>query len=126
DRIRWEPSLDGWHRVSEPEASGAMAEVEQDAPVAGLPEVVVQPAFRVDDRELLGEDVRVNITGPHMLQDQVGVRPFGRARPEIDHHRPAAALAGGDGGVDRRPRWMGSVPWVVGPVVGGLDADDRL
>ena len=37
-----------------------------------LEEVVVDLAPLVDDRELLGEDVGVDIAGAHLLQDQVG------------------------------------------------------
>ena len=46
DRIRHEPLLDRRHGVAEPEAGRAVAEIEDDAPLARLPHVLVDLAVR--------------------------------------------------------------------------------
>ena len=68
-----------------------------------LPHVLVDLAVLVDDRELLGEDVGVDIARAHLLQDQVRVGPLRQPRAEIDHDRQAAEIAGLERHVDRGP-----------------------
>ena len=46
----------------------------------------IKLAVSEQDGKLLREHVRVNITRPHLLQDEFGVGPL-RAGPEIEHYR---------------------------------------
>ena len=126
DRIGREAIGNGRHGSAVPEAGRPVPEVEVNAPLARLVHVVVHLAVFIDDGELAGKDVRVNIAGAQVLEDEVGVGALGRARPKVDHHRHFTALAGLDGRINRGPRWMLVVKGLGGPIVGGLDADAHL
>ena len=84
DRIRLEALLDGRHRVAEPEACCAVAHVkDDDFLLARFHHDGVEFAVGKDDGKLLREDVGVNVTGPHMLEDEIGIGPSG-AREKVD------------------------------------------
>ena len=60
--------LDSRHGIAKPETSGPMANVKNHAPGAGLGQDRIELAVRQQDGKLLGEDVSVNVAGPHLLQ----------------------------------------------------------
>ena len=87
------------------------------------PEVVVDLELGVDDRELLGEDVGVDIARAHLLEDQRRVGALRQPGAEIDHDRQAAEIAGLERAVDRGPGQVLVIEWAHRPVVRGFDAD---
>ena len=88
-----------------------------------LVHVVEDLAVVIDGRELLGEDMGVDIARPHFLQDQLGIGLRRQVREEIDHHRHPGDVAGLDRAVDRHPGRVRGVEVPFRPVVRGLDAD---
>lgn len=102
-----------------------MAHIKDDAPFPCFKEKVVGFATTVvvQDRELLGVDVGVNIARLHLAQNQFLIAAQGWAGPEIDHQRLVAKLAGSYAQINCSPGWMLGVEGFTRPVVGGLDAD---
>ena len=57
----------GGDAVAKPEAGSAVTDVEVNAPPARLEHVVEDDAAAVDDRELTGEHVSVDVPGAQVL-----------------------------------------------------------
>ena len=66
------PSCRAGIGVAEPETARAVPQVKDHAPLARLPEMVVDPSVLVDDGELAGKDVGVNVARAQLFQDQSG------------------------------------------------------
>ena len=121
DRIGSEAALKGGDRLAEPEAAGAMPEVEDDAAFARFKHEVGWFVFGVQNWELLGVDVGVDVAGLHLTQ-QFLISPS-LAMPEIDHQRLPADIGGFQRAIDGRPRRMRLVKGLGDPIVRGFDAD---
>src|SRR5947209_11212924 len=68
----WYKALfDGRHSVAEPETPRPMADIENHSTGPCLGHDRIELAIRKNDGKLLGEHVRMNVTGPHLLQDEV-------------------------------------------------------
>ena len=116
----------GRHGGAIPKAGRSVAKVEVDAPLARLMHVVVHCAVFIDDGELAGKDVGVDISWAQVLEEEIGIGALGRARPKVNHHRHFTAFACLDSRVNRGPRRMLVVKGLGGPIVGGFDADAHL
>src|SRR5215211_8543446 len=66
DRVGLESLCDRRRRVTEPEAGRAMPQVEDHPTLPRPEEVIVDSSPLVEHRELLGEDVSVDIAGPQL------------------------------------------------------------
>ena len=117
--------FDSGNCIAEPEAAGAMADVEDDAAFACFQENGIEFAIGKNDGELLGEDVGVNVAGPGLLEDEVGVSAIG-AGPKIEHHGTIGSIAASYGAIDGGPRSVLAIPRFIGPVVGSLHANDEV
>src|SRR5438552_13793927 len=82
-RIRYKTLFGGRHSVAEPETSRPMADIENHPTSPRLGHDRIELAIGENDGKLLREDVSMNVTRPHLLQDEVGVCSFG-TRPEIE------------------------------------------
>ena len=82
--------------------------------------------MRIQDGELLRKDVRVDVPGPHVFQDQFGIGALGRARPEIHHHGHAGERAAFNGPIHGGPGRMLRVPGLLRPVVRRFHAHDDV
>ena len=103
DGIRTEAIMHGRDRISKPKAARSMAKIENNAALSRLEEKVVGVTRLVHNRELLGVDVGVDVTGLHLLQNQLWVGAFGPG-PEVHHQGFAAEFAGLHPAVYSRPR----------------------
>ena len=88
---------------------------------------VLVDALYDDDQRLWGSQLYgVDVTGPEVFQQEVGVRSLGKSRIEVDHYGPAAKLRGLDRPVDRFPRRVVFVKLPGYPIMGGFYADYEL
>ena len=123
DAVRREPVVDRPLGVAEPEAGGAVAQVEPDPARPRLPHVRIDAPLGIDDGKLAREDVGVDVARAELLQDQVRIGTLRRPGPEIDHHRHVAQPAGLDRPLHRLPRRVLGIEREAGPVMRGLDPD---
>src|SRR5246127_5647928 len=123
--IRDEALFYGRDRIAEPKAACAVTDVEDDATLARFHHDRVEFAVGKDDRELLGEDVSMNISRARFFEDEIGVGAVG-AGPEIKHDRAVGARGTFNRAIDRSPRCVFAIPGSAGPVVGGLYTNNQV
>ena len=92
DGIRGESLAYRRDRQTPPEATVPVAEIEYNAAVARLPHEVLHALLVVQDRDMLGVHVRVDVAGAHS-REQLGIGACG-ARPEVDHADGVAEFRG--------------------------------
>src|SRR6185369_7255808 len=110
-------------RIAEPEATRPVSHVEDHSAGARLCHYGIYLAVGEDDGKLLREDMSMDVARPHLLEDQLRVSPLG-TRPEVEHHGQTDRLSALFGPINGGPGRMRRVPWIVGPVVGGLHSHD--
>ena len=103
-----------------------MPEVKQDSAFTRLPHVIENLAIIPHDRELLGKDMRVDISRTHVFQQQAVVSTQGGPGPEVNHDRGIRLVSGSDRGINRRPRCVQVVPGQLRPVMRGLHPNDNI
>jgi len=123
--IGQETLFDSRNGVAEPEAAGAMADVENNATLASFEHDGIQLAVRKNDGKLLREDVGVNVAGPRLFENEIGVGAIG-ARPKVVHDRTIGCCGTGNGAIDGGPRLVLAIPRLIRPVMGGFHADDEV
>ena len=80
----------------------AMADVEEDAPLAGLPHVVLDALVLVELGREASVEMGVYVARLHVLEDQLFVAAPGLGM-EVHHQDGVRELSGLDGAVDRLP-----------------------
>ena len=66
DRVRIKPLPQRGNGIPKPEAACAVAQIKDDAPLSGLPEIRRDLSLIVEQFKLLRIDVGVDIAGPQM------------------------------------------------------------
>ena len=122
DGVRPEALRNARDGLPEPEAAGAVADVEMHAALALLPQAGHDLFLFVEQRKLLGEDVRVNIPRAKAAQNRriAALRDDGDA---VHHDALARQLGGLERAVDGGEGGMRRV-LMARPVVRALEADD--
>lgn len=120
-----EALLDGGNSVAKPETAAAVADVKDNATLPGFVHDGIELAIVEKNRELLSEDVGMDVAGTSFLEDEIRVSAV-RARPEIIHDGAVRGLRASDGAIDGGPWSMFAVPRFGSPVMGGFDADDDV
>jgi len=123
--IGQEALFDSRNSIAEPEAAGAMADVENNAALAGFEHDGIQLAVRENNGKLLREDVGVNVAGPGFFENEVGVGAIGTG-PKVVHDRAIGGCGTGNGAIDGGPGLVLAIPGLVGPVMGGFHTDDEV
>src|SRR5215831_984228 len=123
-RVRDESLLDCRHGISKPEAPCSVAHIENDTAVSRLLQDGIN--FPVNkDGELLRKNMSMYISGPGLLENELGITSLG-ARPEIIHHRNFCCCSASDGAIYGSPTGMQLVQWFLRPVVSGFHSYDDV
>ncbi len=77
NRVWQKALLNRGDRISKEEAAGAMADVEQHAPLASRQHVWSDLPVLVEDEIVAAVEVRVSVAGTHVFQNQISHLPKG-------------------------------------------------